>query len=437
MRARLVRRFVVVAMVAVVLLGVPLATIGSAYVRADAVRAVDREADAIGFAAQRYLDDGRPIPAAEVAAFVAGGRYVVIRDADGVTSTFGELGDDGVHAQIRLDDGATVDVWAPDGERDRRQLQVVMLIAGLAVVAVAVAALLGGLLARRLARPLDDLADASRRLGDGDFTARAPRSGIVEIDDVATAMDASAERIATMIVAERQFSANASHQLRTPLTALRLRLEEIHELGDTSVRAEAELALRQADRLTEIIGELIALARPDARRHRQPIDLAVLLREHLPLWHQHCADAGRRLVVQLPDHCEALASTGGTVQVVQTLIENALRHGRGTVSLQTHRLGDAVLVTVSDEGHDLSDADTSRLFQRDVSTAGGTGVGLALARALAEADGGRLELVDTRPTRFRLTAVGPMPASIIESAADESVRNAVVEIDARMTRPST
>src|SRR5438270_406798 len=79
----------------------------------------------------------------------------------------------------------------------------------------------------RLVRPLDAMADTSRRLGEGDFSARAGRFGIPEVDVVAEALDASAERIAGMVAREREFSGNVSHQLRTPLTALRLRLEEV------------------------------------------------------------------------------------------------------------------------------------------------------------------------------------------------------------------
>ncbi len=161
MRARLVRRFVAVALFAVVLLGVPLGLIGRAFVRAEAVRIADREADSVGFAAQPYLAAGEPVPPSAVAEFVGNGRYIEITDANGTTTTFGTPDpDDGVHAMIELADGSVVEVWLPDEDRDRREMHVVLLVAGLAAVAVALAAILGVLLARRLARPLDDLAVA-------------------------------------------------------------------------------------------------------------------------------------------------------------------------------------------------------------------------------------------------------------------------------------
>jgi signal transduction histidine kinase len=372
------------------------------------VRSADREADAIGFAAQRFLDAGEPVPATALADFVAGGRYIEIRGADGSTTAFGSRHhDDDVHASIRLADGAAVDVWLPDAARDGRELEVLVLVSGLAVASVALAAVLGVLLARRLARPLDDLAAASRRLGGGDFTARAPQAGIVEIDDAAAALNTAAERIGTMVAAERQFSTNASHQLRTPLTALRLRLEEIAEIGDETVQAEATSALRQADRLNDTITELLRLARPDVERARLAVDVAALLRDHEPGWQQVCAARQRRLHMELPSRCLAMASGGGTVQVVQTLIENALDHGAGTVSVQLDDEGDAIAVTVRDEGCSLSGRDVRWIFDRHVSSTGGTGVGLAVARTLAEADGGRLDLASTTPTTFRLTSLRP------------------------------
>lgn len=404
MRSRLVRRFIAVALFAVVLLGLPLGLIGRAFVRSQAVRSADREADSLAFAAQPYLEKGEPVPAAAVAGFVGDNRYIRITDTNGAITTFGSSGaDDNVHAVVRLGRGATIDVWLPDEELDRQQLLVELLIVGVSAAAVAAAAILGVLLARRLARPLDDLVVVSRRLGHGDFTARAPRSGIAEIDDVAATLDASAERIGAMIAAERQFSANASHQLRTPLTALRLRLEEIAEIGDDAVRLEAAQAMRQADRLNATISELLRLARPDVDRPRRLVDVASLLREHEPAWQQLCRLRGRQLHLDLPATCPALASSGGTVQVAQTLVENALLHGRGTIAVELRDEGDAVVMTVRDEGRSLDDADGTRIFQRHVSTAARTGVGLALARTIAEADGGRLDLVSSKPTTFRLT----------------------------------
>src|SRR5437773_2500397 len=123
-----------------------------------------------------------------------------------------------------------------------------LLVLGLPLVffvdrlARAVAAGLAGLQSRRLAAPLDDLARAAERLGAGDFSATAPRSGLEEIDTIAAALDSSAARIATLVQAEREFSANASHQLRSALTSLRLRLESLAATDDPAVAGEAARA---------------------------------------------------------------------------------------------------------------------------------------------------------------------------------------------------
>jgi signal transduction histidine kinase len=409
MRRRLLRTFIGVALFAVVVLGVPLALIGRQSVRNDALRSADREADAVGFAVQGYLQRGEAIPANVVAPFVDRGRYVQITDASGATETFGApRTDEDVVASITLADGSQIVVHLPDSVRDRRELVVVLVVAGLAAASVALAALLGALLARRLSRPLDELATTSRRLGDGDFSARARATGLEEVDQVGAALNGGAERIGAMVAAEREFSANASHQLRTPLTALRLRLEEIVDIGSEPVVAEAHLALQQADRLDATITELLKLARPESTRPSAPIDVAALLREHVPAWRHLCAARGRTFEADVAAPCQAFTTTGGTLQVVQTLVENALDHGDGTISLRAAPANDVVVVTVSDEGRGLDAASAARIFERHVSTKEGAGVGLALARTLAEADGGRLDLVSTRPTTFQLRAPAPL-----------------------------
>jgi signal transduction histidine kinase len=412
MRRRMLRTFIGVALFAVVVLGVPLALIGRQAVRNDALRSADREADAVGFAVQDALQRGDPIPASVVAPFVERGRYVEITDPSGATTTFGTpRTDEDVVASITLATGARIVVHLPDSVRDRRELVVVLVVAGLALASVALAALLGALLARRLSRPLDDLATTSRRLGDGDFTARARPTGLQEVDEVAAALNGGAERIGALVAAEREFSANASHQLRTPLTAVRLRLEEIIDIGSEPVVAEANLALQQADRLDATITELLRLARPESTRPSTPIDVAALLRDHVPAWRHLCAARGRPLDADVATPCLAFATTGGTLQVVQSLVENALEHGAGTISLRAVPANDVVVVTVSDEGRGLDASNAARIFERHVSTNEGSGVGLALARTLAEADGGRLDLVSTRPTTFQLRAPAPLAGS--------------------------
>ena len=262
---------------------------------------------------------------------------------------------------------------------------------------------LAALQARRLVRPLDTMAGTSRRLGQGDFSARAGRFGIPEIDVVAEALDASAERIAETVAREREFSGNVSHQLRTPLTALRLRLEEVAEIDDPQARrAEADLALAEADRLDATIDALLLHARSPRDQRVTDLDLDAVVREHLTGWRRAYRDAGRPLHVELGlGGARARSSAAAAGQVLDVLLENALRHGRGAVAVTTYATGGRACVAVSDEGPGVA-ADDGDIFERGTSNVDGSGIGLHLARTLAGAHAGQLVLAQAAPPRFEL-----------------------------------
>jgi signal transduction histidine kinase len=246
------------------------------------------------------------------------------------------------------------------------------------------------------------MADASRRLGRGDFSARAGRSGVPELDVVADALDASAARIAEMVAREREFSGNVSHQLRTPLTALRLRLEEVAALDDpVRRREEADLALAEADRLDATIGALLQHAR-GAPDDVAEIDLDAVVREHARHWERVYRAEGRRLVLDLGlGGGRAGASPAAAGQVLDVLLENALRHGAGTATVTTRPDGRHACMAVEDEGRGVPE-DAGDIFARGSSARAGSGIGLHLARTLATAYAGRLELARPAPPRFEL-----------------------------------
>jgi signal transduction histidine kinase len=253
-----------------------------------------------------------------------------------------------------------------------------------------------------MSRPLDDLAATARRLGDGDFTARAAMSGVAEVDAAATTLNQGAARIEQLVTAERQFSSNASHQLRTPLTALRMRLEEIAEIGDDAVRVEADAALEQADRLDTTISELLRLAREGAVGPTRPTDLGAIVRDVASRWRPSANLARRSIDVPDTDPAWVLASPAGAAHTVDVLVDNALQHGAGTIRIEVARHGTTVTVDVTDEGGGIEPGDEARIFERGVSDRG-SGIGLAIATNLAAADGGRLALVQPSPPRFRIT----------------------------------
>lgn len=268
-------------------------------------------------------------------------------------------------------------------------------MSGLAGVAFAAAALLARRLASRLAGPLERLAQAAQALGDGDFTVRPQPSGIAEIDAAAGALTRTAGRLGDLVDRERAFSADASHQLRTPLTGLRLRLETGLD-GEADLRPAVASALETADRLDRTIDELLALAR-DAPGARVPADLPALLADLEATWHGPLAAAGRPLHVSAPaDLPRTSSSAAATRQILDVLLANADRHGAGTVTVRARESDSAVAVDVGDDGPGVT-VPADEIFRRRGPAATGHGIGLALARALAEAEGGRLLLARAAP----------------------------------------
>jgi signal transduction histidine kinase len=281
-------------------------------------------------------------------------------------------------------------------------------MAGLAVVAVTVAWLVGRGQARRLARPLEDLEDSARRLGDGDFSVRSRKGGIQEIDSVGTALDSTAARLDGLLARERAFSADASHQLRTPLAGLRMRLEAALERTGEDPRSAISASLADADRLEAIIDELLTLARAGLRGPAAPIDLGALLGEHSLEWTARLALYGRDLNVRIdPGTPYAYASAAAVRQVLAVLVDNAVTHGSGVVTV-------SVAIDVSDEGPGV-DQPESLIFDRRADRRDGHGIGLALARRLAEAEQGRLVLTCRAPAVFTLL----LPAAVEETTGSE------------------
>jgi len=269
-----------------------------------------------------------------------------------------------------------------------------LALAGLAAIVVALAVLAASVLGRRLARPLERLAAAARRLGDGDFGARAPRGGVPEADQIATALDDTARRLGSLIARERAFSADASHQLRTPLAALRIELEAIELRGNAP--AELPSALAQVDRLQATIDTLLAVAR-DAARPTAHTDLAALLSDIENRWRGPLAADARPLrMLQHADHPVARAAPAVITEILDVLVDNAHRHGEGPVTITVRAIEQWLAVDVSDQGPGFADS-ADHAFIRRAASRDGHGIGLALAQALAHAEDGRLAITQPSP----------------------------------------
>ena len=278
-------------------------------------------------------------------------------------------------------------------------------------LALGAAVVVGGLQAKTLRGPLAGLQRRAESLGSGQKREPLRTSGIAEVDRVNELLERSADRVDRLIAAERQFASDASHQLRTPLTALSMRLEEIMQAEDQqTVREEAASALAQAERLATVVEHLLDGVR-DNNLRAGPVPLDEIVLQQVVEWEP--AFGARHRVVKATGTrgLVALATPNGLSQVLATLLENSLIHGAGTVTVSTRSTGISLVVEVSDEGPGVPGELGSRIFERSVSGRRGTGLGLAVARELAEADGGRLELVQQKPAMFALflSAAGAGP----------------------------
>jgi signal transduction histidine kinase len=278
-------------------------------------------------------------------------------------------------------------------------------ILGFGMAAVGVAVVFGFWQARRLSAQLVELAAAAERLGSGDPRPHLRRYGVPELDRVAEMLDESAGRIAETLAAERQLSQDASHQLRSPLTALSMRLEEILAADEPAVvREEAAIALGQVERLSQVVERLLTQSRDSHAARRTVVDVDNVVRQQVEEWRPAFQRARRRVEVTGLAGLSVAATPGTLGHILATLLENALHHGGGTVSVRRRttgvRPGGSVVIEVSDGGPGVPEELGQRIFERAVSGRSGTGLGLALARDLAEAGGGRLELVSRRPAVF-------------------------------------
>jgi signal transduction histidine kinase len=293
-------------------------------------------------------------------------------------------------------------VSRPAGQVQDEALRLMLLIGSLAALGVAVTVGLAMFQARKLTLPLIDLAETADRLGSGNARPRRRRYGISEVDRVAEVLDRSAVRIADLLAASREFASDASHQLRTPLTALSMRLEEMVEAADYPdvVREEGAAALAQAERLVAVVEQLLARSRHDRTGAAVAAPIDDIIAQQVEEWRPIFRRDGRDIRTTGQRGLVGMTSPEGLSQIIATLLDNSLVHGAGPVTINTKPGASSVVVEIGDEGPGIPPELEARIFERSVSSGRGTGLGLYLARSLAVVDGGRLELMQTRPAVF-------------------------------------
>lgn len=280
-----------------------------------------------------------------------------------------------------------------------RQAWLIMVVAGL--IAIGGAWIIADRLSRRLAEPIIKLADAARHMeSQGVFEAIAP-TGIAEVDVLNAALVASSASTSEALMRERRFSADVSHQLRTPLAGLRLKLEAA---GATSPDGGNRPALDDLERLEHTVDHLLSFAR-DAVPPSSTCNSARTVIAVAAGWKQRASAAGRDITASvepvLPTSVDdTRASAAAIGQVLDVLLDNALQHGRGAITVSVRSLAGGVAIDVADEGTIDRQLNDDELFERHRGM--NLGIGLALARSITEAEGGRLVLAHREPTTFSM-----------------------------------
>lgn len=290
-----------------------------------------------------------------------------------------------------------------------------LALIGIGLVSLAAAGLVAEIVFRWVTRPLLALRDTAGRLGSGDLTTRAPTGGgPAEVQELAESFNTMAGRLDELVQAQRAFVADASHQLRTPLTALRLRLENLEqEISDDEAIGDLAAATAETRRLSRLVDGLLTLARADqpaTGADRQDVDLGEALQERIDSWRPVAEEFELSLIGDVP-RIEARTNPDRLAQVVDNLLANAVDASSPGDELRVRVTRSAdrrwVEVHVVDQGSGLPPDQRRRAFDRfwradpsstvgpdDDGRLGGTGLGLAIVRQLVVADGGEVELTE-------------------------------------------
>jgi signal transduction histidine kinase len=436
-RRRLLLGYLAVAVLVLLLLEIPLAIAYANGERKDLTHKVERDAIALSTLVEDALEQGVTVPRAVSAAATSytedtGGRVVVVdrkgqRVVDSAptgTRSFasrpeiaqallGEissgrrysetLGQELLYVAVPVASSGVVHgavrISYPTSAVNGRIHRYWTLLAVIAVAVLLASSLLATVLSGWLTRPLVRLDEAVDAVGSGDLGTRVTVEGPAETRRLAETFNAMAAELDQLVRSQDAFVADASHQLRTPLAALRLRLENLDR--DVADRGKPELdgALAEVERLSTLVDGLLALARADrARAAPEAVPVAQVVEERLTAW---SALAGERRVAlrpQLAEDVDALATSGRLEQVLDNLLANALDVSPPdtTISVTATAVDGWVELHVADEGPGMSAAERARAFDRFWRAQGrdeeGSGLGLAIVQRLVVADGGTIEL---------------------------------------------
>lgn len=407
MKARIARTIVGVTALVIVALGLPLAIVIQRFYESRATVELQRSAaqaiaelavplDARDIAEAATEPDAPPdfsvYDAAGVKLYGSGPDRLDVTDADHlvVVSPITDRATEAVVGSVRVSRARS------DVAGEARRAWAVMGVA--AAGGLLVAMFLARREAARLAAPIAELAARAERIGSGDLSQPTAPTGTPELDTLAEALALSARRLEELIAREREFSVNASHQLRTPLAGLRVSLER----GDL-VTASAE-----AERLSLTVDHMLALAR-NALPIPAAIEVGPIVDAAVRRWHDAFRHAGRSLTATIDPSLPAVRVRPASLdQTLDVLVDNSLLHGEGDTRIIARSTTGGLVVQIEDDGPGITPERATSVFDRHEGSR--NGIGLALARTLVEADGGRLMLSDPEHAEFRIVfATDPSP----------------------------
>ncbi len=362
----------------------------------------------------------------EVAAALQGRRAIGTRHSNTAGSSL-------VYVAVPVASGGAVHgavrITYPTAALDARVRNAWVRLGLLCAFVLAAIAAVGFLLARSVTRPVQTLEDAAERIADGDLSARAQtEKGAPELRALASTFNRTAGRLEQLVDAQDRFVADAAHQLRSPLAALRLRLENFEPHLPPAEASRVDATIDEVARLSRIVDGLLALARSDADHSgNRAVDVTEVARERVDAWHGFAAEQGVELRASGTSRLWARAPAGGLEQMLDNLVGNAIAASPpgAVVDVSVRAVDHSVEVRVVDQGHGLSRTQCELAFERfwrGDSNAPGTGLGLPIVRQIARLAGGDATLEPAAPgpglvAIIRLPQSAPAATSVGNSAS--------------------
>lgn len=398
MRDRLVASFVGLTLVVLALFAVPAAYVVADVVQGQEQERTDRTAALVASAATDVQAAGGDVDRAFLASLLEQDENAVLVAPDGRRISVGELPDSGVTATVTSDAGQVTVSRSQRTVADRVS-EGVLPLAVLALVLAAAAGVVGVVVGRRLARPFGDLSEVAADIGAGRFDTPVPRFGVREADDLGRTLRDTARRLDVLVRRERSLAITASHELRTPITALRLSLEDLVLWKDVTPEVADELsrAIAEVDRLGGAVTHLLEERRDDALDDETDVDLRALVADVAGPWHRRLTDRGRRLELTDGPAVPARLAVEPVRQVVEALLDHATEHGVGSVTVDVSAVRAVLRVRVGDQGPRRLPSGVLHGDDTDARAAG-----LDEAATTAESVGGYLAAQDSRRSRLLL-----------------------------------